>query len=115
MVLLLRQDLKSRKLLRRELTKVYGLNLFLANQVCDTLGFASDLRVGDLTDTQKERLVRLVQRYYVIGPDLKHRVGQDVQHFDKVNSFRGQRRHQGLPVRGQRSRTNSRTSRKLKN
>ena len=115
MVLLLRQDLKPSNPLRRELTKVYGLNVFLTHQICDTLGFSSDLRVGDLTAAHKERLVRLVQHYYVIGPDLKHITDRDIQRFVKVNSFRGQRLRQGLPVRGQRSHTNARTSRKRKN
>lgn len=115
MVLILRQDLKPGKLLRKELTKVHGISAFTAHQICDTLGLASTFRVGGLSIAQKERLVRLVQRYYAIGSDLKRLKERDIQRYIKINSLRGQRLYQGLPVRGQRSHTNARTSRKRKN
>ena len=65
MVLLFQHNFQEEKLVRQELTKVYGINKFLAHQICDSLGFARTLKVQELTASQKEKLVRLVQRYYV--------------------------------------------------
>ena len=87
---------------------------FLAHQIGDSLGFASTLKVQDLTAAQKEKLVRLVQRYYVTGSDLKRLVNQDIQRCVTIGSFKGFRFIQGLPVRGQRSHTNARSCRKKK-
>ena len=66
MVLLFQHNFQEQKLVRQELTKVYGINKFLAHQICDSLGFASTLKVQELTASQKEKLVSEKQGFFLV-------------------------------------------------
>jgi len=114
MVFLFQKKLEEKKLVRRELVKIYGLNSFLSNQICDQLGFHQNLRVCDLSLDQKDKLERIVTYYYVTESDLKKQVEKSFQRFLEIGCYKGFRVTQRLPVRGQRTRTNAKTAKKKK-
>lgn len=112
MVFILNQNLKGDKLLRKELTEIYGINDFLANQICDQLGLSSRITVAQLTTVQVDKLTRIVNHYYITGPELKRLMNKDLQRFVTVGAYKGLRYSQGLPLRGQRTHTNAKNSRR---
>ena len=103
--------LNSNISIRRSLTKLSGVGVFLANQISDQLGFSSKLRLKDLQFFQKDRLLRILNDYYVFDVQLRIQRKQAIQRLIQIKSYRGHRLKDGLPVRGQRTHTNARTSR----
>lgn len=112
MALILQQNLDATKLIRCELKKVYGINSFLANQICDHLGLSSRAKVGDLNASQVEKLTRIVTHYYTTGAELERLVTHDMQRFVHIGAYKGVRLSRGLPVRGQRTHTNAKSARR---
>lgn len=113
MVTILRKNLKKTKLLRQELTRIEGVGFWRANQICDYLGLNPRLRVQQLGRSQLDSILSLLQNHFYTGPDLKKLVFQDVQRLIQLGSYRGVRHRKRLPVRGQRTHTNSKTARKF--
>jgi len=97
--------------IRRALTKLAGMGNFLSNQVCDQLGFSQSLTIEELQYSQRERLVRILTDYYTLEAKLRSQTKQAKQRLVKIKSYRGLRLRDGLPVRGQRTHTNAKTSR----
>jgi len=109
-----KEHLNSDISVRRSLTKLFGLNEFLANQISDHLGFRNKIRLKDLHYSQRETLLHILTRYYKIGIELKISLKKDKQRLFRIKSNRGLRLRKGLPVRGQRTHTNAQTAKKKK-
>jgi small subunit ribosomal protein S13 len=90
------------------LTSVYGIGRNRAAKLCEAAGVAPDAKVKDLTEPEVERLRAEVARFPVEG-DLRRQVSMNIKRLMDLGTHRGQRHRKGLPVRGQRTRTNART------
>ncbi len=90
------------------LTAIYGIGRSRAQQICDAIGIVRSTKVKDLTDAEMDRLREQVAKYTVEG-DLRREVTMSVKRLMDLGCYRGLRHRKGLPVRGQRTRTNART------
>lgn len=93
-------------------TALPGLGSFLCAQICDQLGVPSTFSLNDLTPRQRASLFRMLADHYVLGPQVKFQVEDSIERYLRIGSYRGARLRDGLPVRGQRTRTNAYTARK---
>lgn len=91
------------------LTYIYGIGRSRANEVLEKTGINKDTRVRDLTDDEVNRLRETIERGYVVEGDLRREVQLNIRRLIDIGSYRGLRHRRGLPVRGQRTRTNART------
>lgn len=89
------------------LTAIYGIGRSRAQQICDAIGIVRSTKVKDLTDAEMDRLREQVAKYTVEG-DLRREVTMSVKRLMDLGCYRGLRHRKGLPVRGQRTRTNAR-------
>ncbi len=90
------------------LTSSFGVGRTRAVQICDAAGVAKDVKVKDLSEPEVEKLRTEVARFTVEG-DLRREVSMNVKRLMDLGTFRGIRHRRGLPLRGQRTRTNART------
>jgi small subunit ribosomal protein S13 len=90
------------------LTAIYGVGRTTARKICDGAGVVTTAKIKDLTDAEMEKLREGVAAYTVEG-DLRREVTMNIKRLMDLGCFRGQRHRKGLPVRGQRTRTNART------
>jgi small subunit ribosomal protein S13 len=90
------------------LTAIYGIGRPRARAICEAAGVNHGSKIKDLTDAQMDKLRELVGRYTVEG-DLRREVTMSIKRLMDLGCYRGVRHRKGLPVRGQRTRTNART------
>ena len=90
------------------LTYIFGVGKTTAQKLCDATGVKPDVKVKDLTDDQLESLRTEVGKFTVEG-DLRREVQMNIKRLKDLGCFRGLRHRHGLPVRGQRTKTNART------
>ena len=90
------------------LTVIYGVGRSRARLICTAAGIAGTTKVKDLSDTEMDRLREQVTRYTIEG-DLRREVSMNIKRLMDLGTWRGKRHRAGLPVRGQRTRTNART------
>lgn len=90
------------------LTSIYGIGRSRARQICESAGIDPATKVKDLTEEQIDRIRTEVSRYAVEG-DLRREVSMNIKRLMDIGCYRGLRHRRGLPVRGQRTRTNART------
>ncbi|UZR28378.1 30S ribosomal protein S13 [Methylococcus mesophilus] len=90
------------------LTAIYGIGRTRAGLICDSAGIEAEKKVRELSDEQVERLRGEVAKFVVEG-DLRREVAMNIKRLMDLGSYRGMRHRRGLPVRGQRTRTNART------
>jgi small subunit ribosomal protein S13 len=90
------------------LTYIYGIGRSTSNRILHETGVDPDRRIGDLTDDEVVKLRERVDDYAVEG-DLRRDRSQNVKRLQEIGSYRGLRHRRGLPVRGQRTKTNART------
>jgi small subunit ribosomal protein S13 len=90
------------------LTQIYGIGRTRAYQICERTGVAPNLKIRELTEADEEKLRNAVGEFSVEG-DLRREVGMNIKRLMDLGCFRGLRHRRGLPVRGQRTRTNART------
>ena len=90
------------------LTAIYGIGRPRARQICDQAGIAHSTKVKDLDDAAMDKLRDAVGKYTVEG-DLRREVTMSIKRLMDLGCYRGTRHRKGLPVRGQRTRTNART------
>ena len=91
------------------LTYIYGIGRPVSNQILAELGIESDRKVRDLTDDEVAKLRDLIDRDHVVEGDLRRERSQNIKRLQEIGCYRGLRHRRGLPVRGQRTRTNART------
>ena len=104
-------DIPNDKRLEFSLPYVYGIGRSRAKQIADQTNIPIDKMVGELTEDELVRLRAVVEGEYAVEGDLRRDVRQNIQRLIEINCYRGFRHRRGLPVRGQRTRTNARTRR----
>jgi small subunit ribosomal protein S13 len=102
-------DLPRDKRVQVALTYIYGIGKSRANEILQITGINPDTRVRNLTEEEVTRLREVIDRNYKVEGDLRRDVAMDIRRLIEIGSYRGQRHRKGLPVRGQRTRTNART------
>ena len=102
-------DIPREKRLEVSLTYIYGIGRTLAQQVSDGTGISRDTRVRDLTEEEVARLRAFIDQNVKVEGDLRRQVAQDIKRKMEIGSYQGLRHRRGLPVHGQRTRTNART------
>ncbi len=90
------------------LQNIYGIGRSRSHMICESAGVDSTMQIRSLTEEQVEALRREVTKFVVEG-DLRREVGMSIKRLMDIGSYRGLRHRRGLPVRGQRTRTNART------
>ena len=88
---------------------IYGIGPFLADQLCERTGISPDKRARDLTEDELAKLAALLDNEYVVEGQLRRQVQQNIARLREIGCYRGLRHRKGLPVHGQRTRTNART------
>ena len=101
-------DLPKDKRIEIGLTYIYGIGNTTAKKICDAAGVSVDIRTKNLTDEQLTALRSEVAKYRTEG-DLRREVALNIKRLTEIGCYRGIRHKKGLPVRGQRTRTNART------
>ena len=102
-------DLPKDKRIEIGLTYVYGIGRTSAKKILDMTGINPDTRVKDLTDEEEAKLREAIDHHYIVEGDLRRSVALDIKRLTEIGCYRGMRHRRGLPVRGQRSKTNART------
>ena len=102
-------DIPNEKRIEIALTYIFGVGKTRANQTLAATGVNPDTRVKDLTDEQLIELRNYLESNFKIEGDLRREVDADIRRKIQINSYQGQRHRRGLPVRGQRTKTNART------
>lgn len=101
-------DIPGRKRIEYALRYIYGIGLTRAREVCQKAGVDTAKRADELTDHEIARISEVLQGYRLEG-DLRRDVQQNIRRLISINAYRGIRHRRGLPVRGQRTKTNART------
>ena len=101
-------DLPKDKRIEIGLTYIYGIGRKSAKEILAQSGVSPDTRVKDLTDAEEQKLRDAIEAYTVEG-DLRRRTALDIKRLNEIGCYRGIRHRRGLPVNGQRSKTNART------
>jgi small subunit ribosomal protein S13 len=102
-------DLPNNKRIEAALTYIYGIGPTLAYKIVQNSGIDPDTRVFKLTDEEIARLRTIIEKDYKIEGELRTEVSMNIKRLVDIGSYRGLRHRKGLPVRGQRTRTNART------
>lgn len=104
-------DLPREKRLEIGLTYIYGIGLSRSHEILDKTGVNPDTRVRDLSDEDVAKLRACVETDYEVEGDLRRWEAMNIKRLADIGTYRGRRHRMGLPVRGQRTRTNARTRR----
>lgn len=102
-------DLPKDKRIEIGLTYVYGIGRTSAKMILEMTGINPDTRVKDLTDEEEAKIRECIDHHFIVEGDLRRSVALDIKRLTEIGCYRGQRHRRGLPVRGQRSKTNART------
>ena len=102
-------DLPRDKRIEVALTYIYGIGPARAAEVLAKTGINPDIRVKDLTEDQEAQLREAIEHGYIIEGDLRREVGMNIKRLSEIGCYRGLRHRRGLPVHGQRTKTNART------
>jgi small subunit ribosomal protein S13 len=102
-------NIPPQKRLEIGLTYIYGIGQPTARQVCAALGLSPDTKVRDLTDAEVTQLQRHIDSELEVEGDLRRERQQAIKRLQEIGSYRGVRHRRGLPVHGQRTKTNARS------
>jgi len=102
-------DIPRDKRVEIGLTYIYGIGRSRSREILSKTGIDPDTRVKDLTEAEVVRLREFIESNYRVEGDLRRQVSQDIRRLIDIGCYRGLRHRRGLPVRGQRTRTNART------
>jgi small subunit ribosomal protein S13 len=102
-------DLPRDKRIEVALTYIYGIGLTLAKEILGTTGINPDTRVRDLTEEEISKIREALDKGYKVEGDLRREEQLNIKRLIEIGSYRGKRHRAGLPVRGQRTKTNART------
>ena len=106
---LLGVDIPNDKQVQYSLTYLYGVGLYTAREVCETLGIDPKRPASDLSEEEVSRLAATLERDYLVEGPLRRQLTQNISRLREIKSYRGMRHRASLPVRGQRTKTNART------
>ena len=102
-------DLPREKRVEIGLTYIFGIGRSRSNEILAATGVNPDTRVKDLTEDDISKLREHIDKTFRVEGDLRREVALDIKRLIEIGSYRGMRHRRGLPVRGQRSKTNART------
>ncbi len=102
-------DLPRDKRIEIGLTYIFGIGRTSADKILAETGINPDTRVKDLTDAEEAKLREVIARDYNVEGDLRRDLAMDIKRLTEIGCYRGIRHRRGLPVRGQRTKTNART------
>ena len=102
-------DLPRDKRIEVALTYIYGIGPSRASEVLAKTGIDPDTRVKDLTEEQEALLREAIEHHYLIEGDLRRETAMNIKRLSEIGCYRGLRHRRGLPVHGQRTKTNART------
>lgn len=102
-------DIPDKKRLVISLTYIHGVGSKIAAEICEKLKFNPSMPAGQLTEEDLGRINNLLQSDYTVEGDLRREVQGNIKRLISIGSYRGMRHRKGLPVRGQRTQSNSRT------
>ncbi|MDO5045660.1 30S ribosomal protein S13 [Campylobacter sp.] len=102
-------DLPKKKRIEYGLTYIYGIGLHKSRQILDATGISYDKRVHELSEDEAAAIRKEIQENHMVEGDLRKSVAMDIKALMDLGSYRGLRHRKGLPVRGQKTKTNART------
>lgn len=102
-------DVPNEKRIEVAIQYIHGIGITLAKRILDEAGVNPSTRARDLTEDELTKISATIDKGYEVEGQLRRRMQQDISRLKKIGSFRGIRHIKGLPVRGQRTRTNART------
>ncbi len=102
-------DIPNQKRIEIALTYIYGIGLKSSRDILAKTNINPDTRAKDLTDDEIARLRDEIENNYTVEGELRREVGMNIKRLVEINCYRGIRHRKGLPVRGQRTKTNART------
>ena len=102
-------DLPREKRVEIGLTYIFGIGVKTSQEILAATGVNPDTRVKDLTEEDEAKLREIIGHSYTVEGDLRRDVAMDIKRLTEIGCYRGMRHRKGLPVRGQRSKTNART------
>jgi small subunit ribosomal protein S13 len=102
-------DIPRDKRVEISLTYIYGIGRKTSNQVIEATGVNKDTRVRDLTEDEVNKLREFIDKNIKVEGDLRREIALNIKRLIEIGSYRGIRHRRGLPVRGQRTKTNART------
>ncbi len=104
-------DIPNEKRVDISLRYIYGIGATSASKICESTDIAPATKTRDLTDAELSRVREVLEKEFMIEGDLRRETRQNIQRLIEINCYRGIRHRRGLPVRGQRTKTNARTKR----
>ncbi len=104
-------NIPDQKPIEISLTSIYGIGRVTSQKILDSLHIDRGRRVKDLSSDEVNRLRESIEKSYKVEGDLRHLVKTNIKRLKEINCYRGTRHQKGLPVRGQRTKTNTRTVR----
>jgi small subunit ribosomal protein S13 len=114
MIYLLETELKDNKSLYISLSSIFGIGKFYSLIFCKKLGFSKNFKVFELTEEHKFNLIKLIEKSKIlINSDLKRLLLNQHKKLINIKSYKGLRKLKGFPVRGQRTRSNAKTAKKI--
>lgn len=102
-------DIPNQKRVEIALTYIFGIGRKSAENILSITGISPDTRAKDLTDEEVAKLRDEIENNYTVEGELRREVGMNIKRLTEINCYRGIRHRKGLPVRGQRTKTNART------
>ena len=102
-------DLPREKRVEIGLTYVYGIGRVSATKILEAAKVNPDTRVRDLTDDEVKRISEVIDADYMVEGDLRREIAMNIKRLQEIGCYRGIRHRKGLPVRGQKTKTNART------
>jgi small subunit ribosomal protein S13 len=102
-------DIPNEKQMWIALTYIYGIGKHTSEQILKEAKIDKNAKAGKLTEDELSRITQIIDRNYVVGGQLRRQIFQNIARLRDINCYRGFRHRKGLPVRGQRTRTNART------
>ena len=102
-------DLPNKKRIEYGLTYIYGIGLYKSRQILDAVKTSYDKRVYELSEDEAAAIRKEIQERHIVEGDLRKQVAMDIKALMDLGSYRGLRHRKGLPVRGQKTKTNART------
>ena len=102
-------DLPNKKRIEYGLTYIYGIGLYKSLQILDAVKISYDKRVYELSEDEAAAIRKEIQEHHIVEGDLRKQVAMDIKALMDLGSYRGLRHRKGLPVRGQKTKTNART------
>ena len=102
-------DLPREKRVEIGLTYIFGIGRSAAKEILDSTKISPDTRVKDLTPDEENLIREYIDKHFTVEGDLRRNVALDIKRLTEIGCYRGTRHRKGLPVRGQRTKTNART------